>query len=168
MLIIYRKSDGLVISNSGTNSLMPDGPPFDAEVQNAIRKLGGLATDYAEYRLNDVTDVATVQAILDAGSYTLTFDAQGSPTGVQIWPKLTAAAAPNPAAVNATVTLTVTLPAGTPDTSATFQVEGGQTYAEPVTNSQASHAYAFALPGTYLVTVSSAHHGAQVVEVAVE
>jgi GAF domain-containing protein len=50
VLIIYRKNDGLVCSISGTNSLLPEGPPFEAEVQNAIRKYGGTPDDYDEAR----------------------------------------------------------------------------------------------------------------------
>jgi hypothetical protein len=66
------------------------------------------------------------------------------------------------------VTVTATLPADTPDAEVTFQVDGGQSYTEPVVNGQASHAYAFSLPGTYRIQVSSAHHGQAVVEVIVQ
>jgi hypothetical protein len=75
---------------------------------------------------------------------------------------------PTPATVNAVVTVTATLPADTPDAEVTFQVDGGQSYTEPVVNGQASHAYAFSLPGTYRIQVSSAHHGQAVVEVIVQ
>lgn len=168
MLIVYRKSDGAIASNSGTNSYLPSGHPGDAEVANAINKLGGTPADYGEYRLHDETDAATVQEIMAAGSYALTFDGQGNPTGVQTWAKLTATATPNTAAVNDTVTVTATLPGGSPDTEVTFQLEGGAAYQEPVTAGQASHAYAFSLAGAYRITVSSAHHGAQTVEVTIE
>lgn len=74
---------------------------------------------------------------------------------------------PNPATSNAMVTVTAILPAGTPDTSVTFQVEGGQAYTEPVVTGKASHAYAFATAGRYRITVSSAHHD-NTVEVKVQ
>jgi len=80
---------------------------------------------------------------------------------------ISAAASPNPAAVNTTVTVTATLPVDTPDTSVTFQAEGGTAYREPVSNGQASHMFAFAALGIYHVTASSAHHGKTTVEVVV-
>ncbi len=168
MLIIYRKTDGLVASNSGTNSYLPDGPSFEAEVQNAIRKYGGTPDDYGEYRLNDERDADLVWSILNAGSYELTFDAQGKPTGVLIYPKLVVEASPNPAAVNATVEVTATLPLNTPDTEVIFTLRGGGTpIKEPVVQAKAVHAYAFASAGTYRIAVSSAHHGTAYVEVTV-
>lgn len=76
-------------------------------------------------------------------------------------------ASPNPAVVDEMVTITAVLPAGSPDAEVMIQVEDGQEYTEPVEDGQASHLYAFDLPGTYRVTVSSAHHREQVVEVTV-
>jgi hypothetical protein len=78
------------------------------------------------------------------------------------------AASPNPAAVNAVVEVTAALPVDTPDTTVTFAVEGGAPATEPVANGQAVHAYAFARPGTYRISVSSAHHGTRIVEVVVQ
>lgn len=167
MLIIYRKSDGLIASNSGTNTFLPDGPPFEAEVQNAIRKLGGVAEDYGEYRLNDEADAELVQQILNAGSYDLTLDSEGKPNGVRIYPRLTAEASPNPAAVNDIVTVTAALPLDSPDSEVVFQIAGGTAYSEPATGDQASHAYAFATAGDYMILVSSAHHGVAQVGVKV-
>lgn len=109
-------------------------------------------------RVSDIMQAATVELVLDP---------QGNATGVQVYPRLSASASPNPAAVNATVTITATLPADTPDTSVTFQVEGGQAYTEPVTQGQASHAYAFAQSGVYRIAVSSVHHGTAIVEVTI-
>lgn len=74
---------------------------------------------------------------------------------------------PNPAAVNAVVELTATLPPDTPDTQVTFALEGWTPVTESVVQGQATHAYAFTAPGTYRVTVSSAHHGSATVEVVV-
>lgn len=82
MLIIYRQSDGAIVSNSGTNSLMPAGPSFEKEVGNAVNANGGTAADYGEFRLHDVDDAATVQAILESESYELEFDGSGAPAGV--------------------------------------------------------------------------------------
>ncbi|MBC7340878.1 MAG: Ig-like domain repeat protein [Clostridia bacterium] len=166
MLIIYCKSDGKIASNSGTNSYLPDGPPFEAEVQNAVRKYGGTPEDYAEYRLNDSNPL--VQEIMEAGSYELLFDDKKTPIGVKTYARLTAEAAPNPAAVNETVIITATLPPSSPDTAVVFQLAGGQAYTEPVLNGQASHAYAFTMPGAYSIAVSSEHHGVQRVGVKVE
>lgn len=168
MLIVYRKADRLVASNSGTNSYLPEGPPFEIEVQNAVNRFGGTPEDYGEYRLHDERDADLVQAILRAGSYELVFDAQGNPTGVRVYPRLTASASPNPAAVNAVVEVTAALPPDTPDTEVMFAVDGGTPVTEPVVQGQAVHAYAFAQPGTYRITVSSQHHGTAVVEVTVQ
>lgn len=88
--------------------------------------------------------------------------------GVFVSSRMSVSASPNPSALDATVTVRATLPAGSPDTSVTFQLEGGQAYQEPVTAGQASHNYAFALAGVYRVSVSSAHHGQQTVEETVQ
>lgn len=84
------------------------------------------------------------------------------------YPNLTASASPNPAAVNETVIVTATLPDGAPDTEVTFQLEGGTAYTEPVTDGNASHAYAFTMSGTYRINVSSAKCGNATVEVVVQ
>jgi hypothetical protein len=87
VLIIYRKADGQVCSVSGTNSLLPEGPRFEVEVQNAIRKHGGSPDDYGEYRLHDVQDAAIVQAVLGAGSVEMTFHKDGAPSGIVVHPR---------------------------------------------------------------------------------
>lgn len=76
--------------------------------------------------------------------------------------ELAVGATPQPAVTDQTVTVTVSLPPSSPDSEVTFRVTGGQTYAEPVTDGQASHDYAFARPGTYIVQVASDHHVGQV------
>lgn len=83
------------------------------------------------------------------------------------YPDPTISAFPNPAAVNEIVIVTAILPDGAPDTEVTFQLEGGTAYVEPIINGQASHAYAFAQPGTYKIIVSSTHCGSATVEVTV-
>lgn len=87
MLIIYRKFDGLIASNSGTNSYLPDGPPFKFEVQNAIHKYGGVPEDYGEFRLNDDEDKELVERILNAGTSELQFN-NGEPVGVTVYQRL--------------------------------------------------------------------------------
>lgn len=87
MLIVYRKSDGQVCSVSGTNSLLPEGPAFEAEVQNAIRKLGGFPKDYGEYRLHDLEDVDMVQSVLAAGRVEMVFQQDGTPSGIVVHPR---------------------------------------------------------------------------------
>lgn len=84
------------------------------------------------------------------------------------YPDLTASASPNPATVSETVVVTAALPAGSPDTEVTFQLEGGTTYTEPVADSKASHTYAFAMPGTYRINVSGTYCGTAIVEVVVQ
>ncbi|MBC7334878.1 MAG: hypothetical protein H5U01_01220 [Clostridia bacterium] len=83
-------------------------------------------------------------------------------------PPIQATASPNPVAVKEVVVVTATLPLDTPDTEVAFQLVGGQAYVEPVVGGQASHAYVFTQTGVYEITVSSAHHGATVVEVTVQ
>lgn len=167
MLIVFRKSDGTVGSISGTNSLLPDGPPFEDEVQNAVNAYGGVPADWGGYRLNDIADAPAVRSILEAGSVSVAVDAQGNATLV-IYPHLSAAALPNPASVNATVTVAAILPAGSLDTQVGFQVQGGTPYVEPVNNMQASHSFAFATAGTYQVAISSDHNGVVYVGVTVQ
>jgi hypothetical protein len=78
---------------------------------------------------------------------------------------------PASAATDETITATVTLPAGSPDTSVTFTVifngEAADPVAVDVVNGAASQQFAFDTPGTYRITASSEHHGAAVGEVVV-
>lgn len=76
MLIIYRKVSREVVHNSGTNSFLPEGPPFDIEVQNVIQTHGGTPEDYDEFRLHDIEQMALVQKCF-THSYTLEFNAEG-------------------------------------------------------------------------------------------
>ena len=135
-------------------------------VQVSPNVSGAALADYAFLHIPD--DDPRVQQMMAAATVELTFDGQGNATGINIYPYLTASATPNPATVNTTVTVTAVLLAGTPDTTVTFQVEGGTAYSEPVTAGQASHAYAFSAAGRYRSAVSSAHHGTAAVEVVVQ
>lgn len=168
MLLVYRKSDGRVIINSGTNSFLPDGPPFETEVQNAILAAGGQTADYASVRLNDQADGDQVQAILAGGACYVLTDQAGNPTGLQLYAHIGANANPNPAGVNQSVNVTALLPADTPDPTVTFQVQGGAAYLEPIAAGQAAHTFAFATPGRYSLLVSSDHHGTTWLEVTVQ
>lgn len=87
---------------------------------------------------------------------------------IVVYDPLNASVLPNPVPVNSTVTVTATLPVGSPDAQVTFQAEGGGAYQEPVVNGQAAHAYAFAAAGNYRIAVSSAHHGTAYAEVTVQ
>lgn len=84
------------------------------------------------------------------------------------YPLLTVAASPNPAVANQTLTVTATLPAGSPDSQVAFRVVGGASYVETCIDGQATHAFAFAAAGTYRIAVSSTHHGVIEVEVMVQ
>lgn len=81
MLIIYKKADGLIASNSGTNSFLPEGPPFEVEVQNAIREYGGAPEDYGEFRLHDTEQMTVVRKCL-THNCTLEFDTEGKPADI--------------------------------------------------------------------------------------
>lgn len=163
MLAWWRKTDKSLISISGVNSGGDPTPEWDFQ-HNIFPTFGGVIADYYVLGLDD----ATAYSIFAAGSVEPALDDQGNPVGVIVYPKLIAGAGPNPATVNATVTVMATLPAASPDTQVTFQVMGGQAFIEPVSNLQASHAFAFASAGTYQVAVSSAHHGTVWLEVVVQ
>lgn len=171
MLIVYSRSSGAPASNSGTNSYLPDGPEFEAEVRNAINVLGGTAEDYGEYRLHDEDDADLVQAILHAGSYELECDGD-TPTGVRVYPRLAVAASPNPAPEeDVTITATVTEAHGVAETGITFSVEGvpGSEQTVAPENGEASAVYAFADPGRYrIVAESQTKYGRAVMGVTVE
>lgn len=89
MLIIFRKSDGAICSNSGVSSGYPEGPPFEAEVQNAINMFGGQPEDYGEYRINSAENPELARQIAYAGSYELLFDEDNNPVDVIIYPRIT-------------------------------------------------------------------------------
>jgi hypothetical protein len=82
-----------------------------------------------------------------------------------------AVAVPASAATDETITATATLPAGSPDSSVTFQVTFNGEAADPVAlgvvDGAASQQFSFDTPGTYRITASSEHHGAAVGEVVV-
>lgn len=170
MLIVYRKSGGKVASNSGTNSYLPDGPAFGAEVQNAIVKLGGTDTDYAEYRLNDQADAALVQQILNSGSYELTFDAQGKPTGVVTYARIAVTADKSQILANGVDAATIT--AQVADTASTeslaFVIDGDEAGAVPVQSAagKATLIYKTTKFGRHIIEVrSSTKYGRNMVEV---
>ncbi|NPV70284.1 MAG: hypothetical protein HPY55_06520 [Firmicutes bacterium] len=170
MLVVYRRTDGAIASNSGTNSNLPDGPAFEAEVQNAIRKLGGTAQDYGEYRLNDNESAETVAAILASGSYDLTFDEAGQPSGVIIYERL--AVVTDKAQIVAdgvdTATVTVMLPDGAEDGEVIFEVNGEQAAVTTTVNRMATLEFSSAEAGVYGIEAISARHGRAGVEVRAE
>lgn len=169
MLIIYRKNDGRVVGNSGTNSYLPEGPPFEAEVQNVLAMYGGTPEDYGEFRLHDERDAATVQAIFSAGSYELVFDEHGRPVGVMTHPRIQVVEARITAHVGDEVTITAIVPADTRDSEVRFVVEDDENpIVEPIVSGHASHSFVFVDPGRYYIRVESDTHGSAVVEVVVE
>lgn len=61
MLIIYRKSDGVVVDNQGTNSLYPLGiPEATILIDYIAKKNGGNIEDYEVLRLHDIDDIEIV------------------------------------------------------------------------------------------------------------
>lgn len=82
---------------------------------------------------------------------------------------------PEIAEVDATVSVSATLPVGSPDTDVSFVVsytdENGEQTMEPIVvtavDSVASHDFAFAVAGTYQISASSTHHGSDSGEVAI-
>lgn len=83
MLIIYDKTTGEPLFNSGTNSFQPEGPDFAEELPNAIAFYGGKAEDYGWFRVHDVEDRELVNSILQCGSYDLAFNENGEATGIE-------------------------------------------------------------------------------------
>jgi len=156
------------VSNSGTNSYLPEGPPFEAEVQNAIRWYGGTPEDYGEFRLHDERDAEVVAAIFVAGSYELIFDDSGTPVGVKTYPRIEVSVSTQTAEPNQEVTVTATVPADTKDIEACFFVAGSEEpIVEPIVNGTASHTFVFPDPGRYIIEVGSDSHGRAGVEVVV-
>lgn len=158
MLIIFRHSDKMICSNSGTNSYLPEGPEFLQEVQNAINLYGGIPSDYGEFRLHDVDQADLVQEILNAASYELIFT-MGMPTGVKITPKIKLEASPNPFEPGEIVTLTATIPLDSPDPAVSFLLPGNFEVTEPVVGGQAQHLVQFEDSGSYFIAASSDTHG---------
>jgi len=56
MLLIYREATGEVVENTGTNSLLPEGPPGDMAWANQRDRTG-----LALLRLHDVIDASLIQ-----------------------------------------------------------------------------------------------------------
>lgn len=159
MLLIYRLSDGRVMSGPNTNSAYPEGGPFDQAVAEVIAWAGGTPADYGELRFHDEYDREIIQRCFAAGSLAVV---NGQ---LVIYDRLMVDQ-PAPALVGDTIELVAHLPADSPDTEVTFALDG-EAVVEPVVNGQASHLYQFTSRGTYPVTVSSAHHGTMTLEVIV-
>lgn len=68
MLLIYRKSDGMVMNGPNTNFRYPEGPPYEAELENVLQIHGGTEADYRAHRLHDENDGGLVAEIFEAGS----------------------------------------------------------------------------------------------------
>jgi hypothetical protein len=171
MLIIYRKADGLIASNSGTNSYLPDGPPFAAEVQNALRKYGGAPEDYGEFRLNDNEDRELVGQILNAGSYELQFDTNGEPIGVTVYPRLTLTADKQQVTADGLdkVTVIATI-ADVQDTDpVTFEIEGVGPFEVVPENGDASVSMSFepGNEGSHTITARHSKYGVNYVTLEV-
>lgn len=71
------------------------------------------------------------------------------------------------ATVNQVIMVTANIPAGSPDSTISFQVGDGPVEDMPIANDQAVKYYAFSSPGEYVITVSSINHGSASVEVTV-
>jgi len=73
------------------------------------------------------------------------------------------AAGPASATVGETITVTATLPAGSPDTEVSFQVRFGSETSDPVsvpvTSGAAEQELTFDVEGAYQIIASSVHHG---------
>lgn len=75
MLIVYRKSDGKVIFNSGKSFVQPQGMSDTNGKLAVIERIGGAFDDYGTYRLHDIEDKEKVEEILQYQGYVnLTFE----------------------------------------------------------------------------------------------
>lgn len=63
MLLVYRRTTGEVLDNTGTSSAFPDGPPDDQAYVNTDAR-GHQRTDLALLRLHDTDDAEQVQLAL--------------------------------------------------------------------------------------------------------
>ena len=62
MLIIYKKSNGEVVDNQGTNETFPLGVPnVQPILDNVIANKGGASSDYDIIRLHDIEDSQNVE-----------------------------------------------------------------------------------------------------------
>lgn len=161
MLIIYRKLDGVVVANSGTNSLLPNGVPFEDEVQNAIKEHGGTSADYGEYRLHDDNDAALVQQIMEAWSYVLTL-VDGVPAGVTTFARVQLTC-PATATVGQAVTVAADAVGGA-GIEAILYVDGVE---QARANMPATWDVIFESAGKYQVRVESGRHSVAYAEVVV-
>ena len=155
MLIIYRISDGAICSNSGTCTCFPEGPPFEAEVQNAIKDFGGVPEDYGEYRLHDENDAALVQQIMAAGSYTLAFDQDGNPSGVDTIYSRVQLTCPATAEDDQAITIQASAEGGE-GIEAILYIDGVE---QARANMPASWGVVFESAGEYEVRVDAGRHG---------
>lgn len=88
MIVVYRKSDRLVVANSGTNSLYPGGIPGN-EIENDMRRdaaknYGGVRGDYDTYRIND-NDTKAIKGILNSPTTFVSLTPGGKPVGIETY-----------------------------------------------------------------------------------
>jgi hypothetical protein len=163
MLIVYEVATGAVLHNTGLRSF-PD-PPAEQWFSEVLAPRDP-ERPMADFGFYPVDDIALAKQITDAGSYELRFF-DGQPVGVQIYPRVQLSG-PTTAAVDMDVELVATVPADSPDTSATFSVEGGASITEDIAAATATTILQFANPGRYAVWVETAHHGSAGMEVIVQ
>jgi len=163
MLIIYRKSDGIIICDSGKNDFLPLGPEFEVEVQRAIAKMGGTIDDYAEYRINDKEQPGLTDYLVNSGSYQIMFNELGDPIGVTYWQKVNIDC-PASVVINQPVNITASVQGGD-GIEAIMYVDGIEKARGlmPVTWS-----VMFETVGRYVIEVIAGRHGNNVVGVMAE
>lgn len=75
MLIVYRKSDGEIVFNSGKSFITPNGITDENGFLATIEQIGGSYSDYGTYRLHDVNDKPHVDELIKYTGYvTLLFN----------------------------------------------------------------------------------------------
>ncbi|RSL32677.1 hypothetical protein D7Z54_14605 [Salibacterium salarium] len=84
MLIVYRKTDGKIMHNTGTSNVHPEGPSDTNGKLAVIEREGGEFDDYGLYRLHDIEDEKKVNDILNAYAYELIFDESNNSIEVEL------------------------------------------------------------------------------------
>lgn len=69
MLIVYRKSNGEILFNSGKSFVEPQGMSDTNGKLAVIERIGGAFDDYETYRLHDIEDKEKVEEILQYQDY---------------------------------------------------------------------------------------------------
>jgi len=157
MKVIFRKADGAVVHRTAWISTMPEGPPFEVELErNVIPRFGGASEDYGYLVIHNEEQAAKAQEVLHAASCELVFQGD-EPVDVVCYPRIQVTTDKDRIQADgvdsATITAEVSDPANTDPIR--FFVDGQEVGRAAPVNGQAVLDFTAEDPGHYFIEAES-------------